>query len=300
MSLAQRAEKFLKNAAGRRAPLRVPGQTNNQVSVKADATPLMRRLGRVPVLLAVMLLAACAGPGPRGIDLDRSVQARGQDSRAEFLVVHYTSGNDATSLKVLSQHNVSSHYLIPQENPAHVYQLVDENRRAWHAGVSQWYGRTYLNNASIGVEIVNRGNESGTWEPYTPGQIRALTVLLKDIIARHGIKPRDVVGHSDIAPQRKLDPGPLFPWEALARQGIGRWYDPALAQTYTNQFLATGLPGTGWVQNELRRVGYDAPDTGVLDQATRNVIAAFQMHYRPQRYDGYPDAETLGILRALP
>lgn len=255
---------------------------------------------RLITLLSVALLAACAGPGPRGIDLDRSVQARGQDSRAEFLVIHYTSADDAASLKILSQQKVSSHYLITQNNPGRVYQLVDENRRAWHAGLSEWYGRTYLNNASIGVEIVNQGNESGQWEPYSREQIRTLTILLKDIIARHDIKPRDIVGHSDIAPQRKLDPGPLFPWKELAQAGIGRWYDETLARTYTLEFQRTGLPGAGWIQNELRRVGYATPDTGELDKATRNVIAAFQMRYRPQRYDGYPDAETLGILRALP
>jgi N-acetylmuramoyl-L-alanine amidase len=262
----------------------------------ASCPPPLRALA----LFSVILLAACAGPGPRGIKLDRSIQAVGQDSRAEFLVVHYTSANDATSLKVLSQHKVSSHYLITQENPARVYQLVDENRRAWHAGHSEWYGRTYLNNASIGVEVVNRGNEGGQWEPYSPEQLRVLTLLLKDIIARHDIKPRDVVGHSDIAPQRKIDPGPLFPWKQLAQAGIGRWYDETLAQTYAQQFEQSGLPGAGWIQNELRRVGYATPDTGELDKATRNVIAAFQMRYRPQRYDGYPDAQTLGILRALP
>jgi N-acetylmuramoyl-L-alanine amidase len=251
-------------------------------------------------LALLALLAACAGPGPRGIHIDRSVHAKGQDSRVEFLVVHYTSGNEATSLKVLTEKQVSSHYLVPRKDPTEIYQLVDENRRAWHAGVSEWYGHTYLNNASIGVEIVNAGNESGNWQPYTPGQIRAVALLLKDIIARHGIDPRDVVGHSDIAPQRKVDPGPLFPWKELAAQGIGRWYDENLAQTYAAQFQASGLPGIGWVQNELRRVGYAAPDTGVLDKATRNVIAAFQMHYRPLLFDGYPDAQTLGILRALP
>lgn len=262
---------------------------------------LAQRVYRGLALLSLItLLAACAGTGPAGISLDRSIKAKGQDSRVEFVVIHYTSAGDATSLKVLSEHKVSSHYLITQTAPRQVYQLVDESQRAWHAGHSEWYGRTYLNNASIGIEIANRGNETGHWEPYSTEQIKALAILLTDIVARHDIKARDIVGHSDIAPQRKIDPGPLFPWKALAAEGIGRWYDESLAQTYSAEFQAKGLPGPGWIQNELRRVGYATPDTGVLDSATRNVIAAFQMHYRPALYDGYPDAQTLGILRALP
>src|SRR5690606_34849772 len=120
---------------------------------------------------------------------------------------------------------------------------------------------------------VNQGRQGDQWEPYDPVQIRVVAALLKDIIRRHQIKPHNIVGHSDVAPQRKIDPGPLFPWKQLADQGIGRWYDETAASRYAQQFLAEGLPEAAWVQTELRRLGYTVPDSGVLDPATRNVIA---------------------------
>lgn len=253
----------------------------------------------VAACLFVALLGACTAYDPGKLDVDRSIQAQSQNSRVDSIVLHYTSTTNENSLKILSERNVSSHYLITDEPRPHVYQLVDETRRAWHAGVSEWYGRSDLNSSSIGVEIVNPGPRDGGWVPYPAAQIRTLALLLKTIIARHQIKPHNVVGHSDIAPQRKIDPGPLFPWAQLAREGIGRWYDPALAGAYRVEFAATGLPDIGWVQTELRRLGYTVPASGILDTATKNVVAAFQMHYRPGLYDGVPDAETMGILKAL-
>ncbi|OYV48861.1 MAG: N-acetylmuramoyl-L-alanine amidase [Burkholderiales bacterium 21-58-4] len=232
--------------------------------------------------------------------MDRNIHAKSQDSRVELVVLHYTYADRAQSLKILSEGNVSSHYLITDDAVPHVYQLVSENRRAWHAGVSQWYGHNNLNAASIGIEIVNRGPEGSHWAAYTPAQIATVITLLRDIIQRHQIKPYDVVGHSDIAPQRKTDPGPAFPWKQLAQAGIGRWYDQAQARLYESNFKRNGLPDIAWIQKELKRVGYDTPSTGVLDHATKRVIAAFQMHYRPSRYDGVPDAETAAILKALP
>src|SRR5690606_7815933 len=242
--------------------------------------------------LALLLLTACATRQPGEFAIDRSIQAKSQNSRVEFIVLHYTATGNEASLKILSQQNVSSHYLITSAPEPLVYQLVDESRRAWHAGNSEWFGRTDMNSGSIGIEIVNHGRkDDGTWEPYTAAQIAVVSALLKDIVARHQIKPFNIVGHSDIAPQRKIDPGPLFPWKALAQQGIGRWYDENFAQRFLTEFAAQGLPDMVWVQKELRRVGYAAPETGMLDKATRNVLAAFQMHYRPQLYDGNPDAE---------
>lgn len=254
-------------------------------------------------LSACLLLAlgACASYDPSKLDIDRSIQAKSQNSRVEMVVLHYTSSGNEAALKTLSQLNVSSHYLVTNAPRPHVYQLVDESRRAWHAGVSAWYERSDVNSASIGIEIVNDGRRrDGTWAPYPAVQIKVVAALLKDIIRRHQIKPRNIVGHSDVAPQRKIDPGPLFPWRELARQGIGRWYDEDLARRYALQFQQQGLPDAAWIQGALRRAGYDTPSSGVLDEATRNVIAAFQMHYRPSDYGGEPDAQTLGILKALP
>jgi N-acetylmuramoyl-L-alanine amidase len=255
------------------------------------------RIGLGTATLA--LLGACASYDPDKLDIDHSVQAKSQNSRVEVLVVHYTSSPNEDSLKILTQRNVSAHYLVTDEPRPHIYQLVDESRRAWHAGVSSWYGRSDINTSSIGVEIVNAGRKGEHWAPYPDIQMRAVAALLKDIARRHQIKPHNIVGHSDIAPQRKIDPGPLFPWKALARQGIGRWYDEDLAQQHAMQFQRQGLPDATWIQDQLERAGYETPHTGVLDKATRNVMAAFQMHYRPARHDGEPDAETLGILKAL-
>lgn len=254
---------------------------------------------RHSLLLVLMLLSACSTYRPDVLDIDRSIQAKSQNSRVEFVVLHYTSASNERSLDILSRLNVSSHYLVTHEARPHVYQLVNESRRAWHAGEGAWYGRTDINSGSIGIEIVNQGRHGDQWEPYDPVQMQVVTALLQDIIRRHQIKPHNIVGHSDVAPQRKIDPGPLFPWKQLAEQGVGRWYDEAAADHCAQVFRTEGLPDVAWTQSALRRLGYAVPATGVLDKATRNVIAAFQMHYRPSRYDGLPDAETLGIMKAL-
>jgi N-acetylmuramoyl-L-alanine amidase len=250
------------------------------------------------ILLTIALsLAGCAG-GPR---INTSHTSLGQDSRAQFIVLHYTSSDLQRSLEILKGDGVSSHYLI-DESPATTYRLVDEDRRAWHAGESQWNGRTWLNSSSIGIELVNRGyieDERGRlWYPYSEKQIDALIVLLKDIMQRHGLKPGAIVGHSDIAPQRKVDPGPLFPWKRLADAGLMPWPD-AGAVARQRSLFARELPDVAWFQAQLVRQGYKVPEHGHLDLETRNVIAAFQMKYRPARFDGEPDAETAALLAVL-
>ncbi|VEA72845.1 N-acetylmuramoyl-L-alanine amidase AmiD precursor [Serratia rubidaea] len=168
-------------------------------------------------------------------------QAQGVDQRIRFLVMHYTAEDFQTSLKTLTDEHVSAHYLLPaQPRRAHArptaYQLVPEAMRAWHAGASSWRGRSQLNDTSIGIEIVNRGFSRSMlftrWQPYSAEQIALLIPLSRDIIRRYGIQPVDVVGHSDIAPQRKQDPGPLFPWQTLAEAGIGAWPDKEDVRRY--------------------------------------------------------------------
>ncbi|CAM3510157.1 N-acetylmuramoyl-L-alanine amidase domain-containing protein [Bordetella sputigena] len=256
-------------------------------------------------LLAMLALAGCASRQTGGLDIDRSIQAVSQDSRVRFIVLHYTAGDDRASLLTLSRGDVSAHYLITDTQPVHVYQLVPEDRNAWHAGASSWYGHTAINNASIGIEIVNRGDTrapDGTlrWEPFHEDQIRTVVLLLRDIARRHGVRPENIVAHSDVAPQRKVDPGPLFPWRRLAAAGLGRWYDEKAAPLFQAFFEKNGVPDASWFQHRLRLAGYAVPDSGILDDQTRRVIAAFQMHYRPGRYDGIPDAETAALLLALP
>lgn len=142
---------------------------------------------------------------------------------------------------------------------------MDENQRAWHAGDSQWQGRTWLNSSSIGIEIVNPGfKDTPTgrlWYPYSEAQVQSLIVLLKDISKRHAINPHSIIGHSDIAPLRKLDPGPLFPWKRLASEGIGIWPNEQAVARQQAIFEAQ-LPSITWFQTQLARVGYDTPQTG--------------------------------------
>jgi N-acetylmuramoyl-L-alanine amidase len=246
----------------------------------------------------VLLLAGCSS-GPR---LNTSHPSVNHDNRVQFVVVHYTSANLERSLALLTQGQVSSHYLIGDDASGTIYKLVDESQRAWHAGESEWMGRTWLNSSSIGIEIVNPGySDTPTgrvWYPYSEAQVKSLVVLLKDISKRNGIAPRNIIGHSDIAPPRKLDPGPLFPWKRLADEGLGIWPDAQAVARFQAQY-ATQLPSISWFQQELARLGYQTPQTGELDVATRHVIAAFQMHFRPSLYDGTPDAESAAILHAL-
>ena len=267
-------------------------------------TITLRPLSYATLSLATLLLSACAPVTP-GLKLDTSIEAVSQSSRVKHIVVHYTAATNGTSLKLLSQAQVSSHYLISDDTPPRIYRLVDESRNAWHAGESHWYGQTSLNATSVGIEIVNDGCTIGKMleesfcQPYSPAQIAYLTLLLRDIVLRHDIAAANIVGHSDIAPQRKVEPGPLFPWRELALQGLGRWYDEAGAASHLARLQTEGTPDTLWFQQQLQRLGYDSPQTGELDPATINVLAAFQMHYRPARHDGQPDAETAAIMLAI-
>ncbi|MCF5545655.1 N-acetylmuramoyl-L-alanine amidase [Pseudomonas salomonii] len=250
------------------------------------------------IAFVFLLLAGCAG-GPR---LNTSHPSSNHDNRVQFVIVHYTSASLERSLALLTHGQVSSHYLIGDDASGTIYKLVDESQRAWHAGESEWAGRTWLNSSSIGIEIVNPGyTDSPTgrlWYPYSEAQVQSLVVLLKDISKRNGINPKNIIGHSDIAPLRKLDPGPLFPWKRLAAEGLGVWPDAQAVARFQQQY-AVSLPSITWFQEELARLGYPTPQTGELDVATRHVIAAFQMHFRPSRFDGTPDAESAAILSAL-
>ncbi|MDH1067699.1 N-acetylmuramoyl-L-alanine amidase, partial [Pseudomonas sp. GD03985] len=248
----------------------------------------------VALVLSALLLAGCAS----GLRIDDSLRAQGQSSRVQYIVLHYTSTDLLRSLALLTRGEVSAHYLI-DDGSARIYRLVDEDRRAWHAGDSEWQGRTWLNASTIGIELVNQGYYEGPagryWQPYGEAQIETLIALLKDLVKRHDLPVDSIIGHSDIAPQRKVDPGPLFPWKRLADAGLIRWPEPAAVAREQARFAAA-LPEVIWFQEQLHKLGYAVPRTGILDQATRNVLIAFQMKYRPARYDGEPDAESAAIL----
>lgn len=249
------------------------------------------------IALCGLLLAGCAS----GLRIDDSHVSKGQSSRVQYIVLHYTSADLQRSLALLTEGEVSAHYLIDNAPPT-VYRLVDENRRAWHAGVSEWQGRTWLNASTIGIELINQGyydTPSGRyWQPYSEAQIETLIVLLKDLVQRHDLPIDSIIGHSDIAPQRKVDPGPLFPWKRLAEAGLIHWPEPDQVARHRATY-ASRLPDALWFQQQLARAGYALELSGQFDEATRNVLAVFQMKYRPTRYDGVADAETAALLEVL-
>ncbi|MDT9001852.1 N-acetylmuramoyl-L-alanine amidase [Paucibacter sp. APW11] len=252
------------------------------------------------LLVATLMLAGCATAPPQGVRIDTRYVSENQDSRVLFLVLHYTVGDFESSLKTLTTGGkVSAHYLVRDE-PVTTYRLVDESRRAWHAGVSYWRGSANINPGSIGIEIVNPGRLVGadgtvSYAPYPDKQIDEVIQLCKEIVARHQIRPERIVGHSDIQPQSKQDPGPMFPWKRLWQAGLIAWPDEAMVAERRPGYELS-LPDVAWFQAKLARHGFDVPRNGELDRATRNVIAAFQMKYRPARYDGEPDAETAALL----
>ena len=258
------------------------------------------RLGAAPA--ALLLAAGCATTTPGGVPVDARFSARGQDSRVMFLVIHYTVADLPLSIKVLTEGDVSVHYLLSDDAVPVIYRLVDEERRAWHAGPSHWQGNAMLNASSIGIEIVHPGfrdtPQGREYLPYPKAQIDALLPLIRDIVKRHGIRPDRVLGHSDVQPQSKEDPGPTFPWKRLADEGLIAWPDAGRVAAQQAIF-DTALPDVAWFQQGLAKVGYAVPRSGVLDEATQRVLAAFQMRFRPARHDGRPDAETAALLHVL-
>lgn len=251
----------------------------------------------VSALLAA-LLAGCA-TGPR---IDHSYTAKGQASRVKFIVLHYTVSDKPSSIKILTEQQVSAHYLLTDDPQPVVYGLVDETQQAYHAGVSSWKSFTQLNTSSVGIEIVNAGwkdtPQGRVFAPFPQSQIDALIPLVRDIAKRHNVPPENVLGHSDIAPLRKQDPGPMFPWRQLAAAGLVAWPDAARVAAVRPVFDAA-LPDVAWFQKKLATHGYALPQTGVLDEPTRTVLGAFQMKYRPALIDGTPDAESASLLEVL-
>lgn len=216
----------------------------------------------------------------------------------DMIVLHYTgmkTGEGALDRLRDAQAKVSSHYLV--EEDGRVFRLVAEERRAWHAGVSFWKGETDVNSRSIGIEIVNPGHEWG-YRAFPEAQIAAVIDLLADIRTRWMIEDGRIVGHSDVAPDRKDDPGELFPWKTLAEAGHGLWVEPPPAPGAP---LGEGAEGAGVfaLQAGLTRLGYDCAPSGTFDAHTTSVVRAFQRHWRQEKFDGVADGETRARLIAL-
>lgn len=191
---------------------------------------------------------------------------RPADIPIDMLIMHYTgmkTAEEALQRMCDPKAEVSAHYMINEDGT--IFQLVTEDKRAWHAGVAYWRGQTNINARSIGIEIVNPGHEWG-YRPFPEPQIKSVIDLAENILNRHPIPSRNVVGHSDIAPHRKQDPGELFPWERLARNGIGLWFGDDIYKT------------------TLSDLGYDAEDA--------DTILAFQRHFTPDHLTGILDDRT--------
>jgi N-acetylmuramoyl-L-alanine amidase len=273
---------------------------------------------KIATLFSGLLLTACSS-----IPMVDAPSAN-QNTRINHLVLHFTSEDFAESLRLLSQKTerpVSVHYLVPEpgdptygDRRLRVYRLVEEDRRAWHAGVSYWAGADVLNDTSIGIEIVNRSacvdsnpeapeptpeDQHCTFLDFPEEQLDLVIRLVKDIATRNpDIDPVDVIGHADIAPGRRVDPGPKFPWKRLYDAGVGAWYDDDTVMKHRQRFKS-GLPSAFEVQEALARYGYAVEPTGEFDAQTRFVLRTFQMHFRPSNYSGLIDAETAAILYAL-
>jgi N-acetylmuramoyl-L-alanine amidase len=212
--------------------------------------------------------------------------ARPAGQAVDILLLHYTgmaSAQAALDRLCDPAAKVSAHYCIDEDG--RVLRLVPEHRRAWHAGASAWAGDADVNGRSIGIELVNPGHEFG-YRPFTDLQMAALIDLAPMVLDRHPIPPHRVLGHSDVAPLRKEDPGELFDWPALAAAGIGLW--PGASAPLKP------LPSEAEVKAALARFGY-----GYLDEDFAVVVRAFQRRFRPEALTGEVDGETAARLFAL-
>ena len=248
------------------------------------------------------------------VDSD-SYQATGKSQRIKTIVLHYTVSDNARSIQLLTQGKVSAHYLIMNNHDDKIYNLVPESERAWHAGDGGFAGRTILNDTSIGIEIVNDGiqkqyrgalnNSDLKYHPYEHYvefddiQIKKVAQLVQDIAKRYEISPKNIIGHSDLAPSRKIDPGAKFPWQRLYQEyDIGAWYNESDKAFFMlqNEFDDATIAE---IKQAFREYGYQINDSNEWDKPSRDVIYAFQLHFRPFNPTGTIDAETYAILKAL-
>jgi len=225
------------------------------------------------------------------------------DSRrcpVSLLILHYTnmpSAEQALARLCDPASKVSAHYLIDRQGQ--ITQMVDEGARAWHAGVAHWAGLDDVNSASIGIELDHVGHVDGHMAAYPPLQMAALVDLSRDIISRHPIAPAGVLGHSDVAPMRKIDPGEALDWRQLAAQGVGLWADNVPVENVDTLTLNTKGPAVAALQKTLAAYGYGVVQDGVYGPHTQAIVRAFQRHFRAQKIDGAADGQTQSLIYAL-
>lgn len=219
--------------------------------------------------------------------------------RPDMLILHYTgmkSADAALTRLTEKSSEVSSHYFIFEDG--RIVQMVPEKKRAWHAGVSSWEGKTDINSRSIGIEIANPGHDFG-YPEFPKPQIEAVIALCRDIVKRNRIRADRVLAHSDIAPGRKQDPGEKFPWAELRRKRVGHFVQPA--RTLRKRSLQLGDRGKEVLEAQklFSNYGYGVPRNGIFDETTRDVVLAFQRHFRPRRVNGILDQATRITLEKL-
>ncbi|MCF3639368.1 N-acetylmuramoyl-L-alanine amidase [Rhizobium sp. TRM95111] len=224
---------------------------------------------------------------------------RAGDRAPDMIVLHYTgmpSAEGALSWLRSEESQVSSHYFVHEDG--RITQLVPETRRAWHAGRSSWKGDTDINSASIGIEIANAGHPGGLPD-FPDAQVDAVVELCRDCGGRWNIRPERVLGHSDVAPVRKVDPGEKFPWRRLFEAGVGHWVEPS--PIAGGRFFQRGDQGqpVEALQSMLSLYGYSTEITGQFCDRTEGDVAAFQRHFRPSRVDGIADFSTIDTLHRL-
>lgn len=255
--------------------------------------PLPTFAERACLLLVALSLGGCAGGGSASAGL--GWVSRERTRPITHVVLHHTAADLPTSLRLLSgqdaRHRVSCHYLVTDEPSPRVIALVPEDRVAFHAGESHWRGVDNLNESSLGIEIVHPDGDSSA---YPEAQVAAVGRLVRELVDRHGIPPRNVVAHSDVSPGRKVDPGRHFPWERLHREhGVGAWPDPGRLAAFRDG----ATPDPRHLAALLRLMGYKV-DAGSA-RSVEASLAAFQRHWRPDKVDGKADRETVARLRAL-
>jgi N-acetylmuramoyl-L-alanine amidase len=250
--------------------------------------------------MSLELIVKADTPLPANLHPSPNIEPRSNGARPTILLMHYTGMS--TAAKALDwlarpESKVSCHYVVDIDGA--ITQMVAEDKRAWHAGVSYWQGETDINSASIGIEIQNPGHEHG-YPAFAKAQMLAVAALSRDICQRHGIAPHRVLAHSDVAPARKIDPGEQFDWAWLAREGVGHWVDPVPVNP---RDPGIGIGHTGplltAVQDLLALYGYDVKVTAEYDPKTEFALKAFQRHFRPGRVDGRIDQSTITTLERL-
>ena len=236
---------------------------------------------------------------------DERLPPEGHDKPViDTIILHYTgmeSAEAALERMCDPDAEVSAHYMIDEQGK--VFELVAPEKRAWHAGVSFWQGRNGLNHTSIGIELVNPGHDLG-YLGFPEAQIESLLALLRSLRDKFDIPANRYLGHSDVAPGRKVDPGEKFPWQRLSEEGFGVWPTSRCDATLTNK--KTILAKKGMMGSEIASLnkllvlaGYSVPVNEEFSQMTADALAAFQRHWHQEGVHGYLDESTLVVLKDI-